>query len=470
MRSFVVSRSQRQRSVNYCRRRNNAFAIEIFPSTLAHLAPSFSSSSSSSSSSSPEDQYVKLQNDTRALVERASYKVRGSVHHSKLRRHHISVFCDAVRAGLLQEKSMLYNSSSTADSTSNCDATKQLVADLGRVGANQGIMPDFSNTKALRGYALGHFGRARLLSELVTQVEPDWLTSRVSELFSISSSTNTSRQDDVGCRKSDDGITVASLGGGCAYDFVALSALSEFIGGPRIAATVYEYEPAWKEVVADVETIVQDMIARSCRNNENSINNDISSSTSTSSSSSSINGTQQHQHKCGFEFCDITLPLDASSNEPLASMIDSTQIFSCSYVVAENAVKLRQNNFEFFRQLFAEASEGSLFFFTETTHRLWPEFIDLGRHDDASMRVSIPHIRCGKAGWQLALLKDSTSTANNNFTTTSASTTNSSKTEHEHERELYERFTKDNLAHLLRLDRGWRRDERKVRGAKLLKN
>jgi len=215
---------------------------------------------------------------------------------------------------------------------------------------------------------------------------------------------------------------------------VAISALSDFLRGPRIQATVYEYEPAWKNIVADVETIVR----ANCSNNDGNTND--------------VTG-QQRQHECGFELCDITSALDASTNEAIASVVDSTNIFSCSYVVAENAVKLRQNKFEFFRQLFLEASNGSLFFFTETTHRLWPEFIDLAQR--CSIRFSTRHIRCGKAGWQLVLLKDS-----------AAGSSNSNSLVSVEERELYERFKRDNIAHLLRLDRGWKRDERKERGVK----
>mmetsp|Transcript_21935 Transcript_21935/g.46270 ORF Transcript_21935/g.46270 Transcript_21935/m.46270 type:complete len:446 (+) Transcript_21935:54-1391(+) len=429
-------------------------------SILGYYRPSFRPEAflarcSLSTSSSPDEvdqqRYAKLQNDARDLVQRASFKVRGSAHHTKLRRRHITLFCDAVREGLIHRDGTLYNS--TNDHQHRCDATKKLVADLGGIGANQGIMPDFSSPKALRGYALGHFGRAQLLSELVTQTEPDWLDERVSELFSVPSAPS-SQQHAVKAGDRKDGekeVTLASLGGGCGYDFVALAALSEYLGGPRIAATVYEYEPAWKEIVEDVESVVRDVFAGS---------QDPSHHTTITTE----NRSQRPTHECGFEFCDITSPLNSSSNEALASEIHSIQVFSCSYVVAENAVKLQQNGFVFFRQLFAEATDGSLFLFTETTHRLWPDFIDLVRCHNACdadnggplIRVTIPHIRRGKSGWQLALLKSSTA---GNAEASAGQTT-------KRENELYERFKRDNIAHLSRLDRGWKRDARKVRGAK----
>jgi len=402
-------------------------------------------SSSSSLLSGIDHEHAKLRREALALVERASFKVQGSKHHAKLRRRHIAIFCDAIRSGLLHNKSTLYNDQYSKYS---CEATKELTANLGEIGANMGIMPDFSNARALRGYALGHFGRARLLSELVAQPEPDWLISKVSQIFSESSdigSSSRKNRDDSNIDKSsyslndENEITVASLGGGCGYDFVALVALSEFLKGPKIAATVYEYEPAWKDVLADVESVVQDVLS--------SKNNNITSP----------------PHKCAFESCDITSPLDSSSNEALASVVESTQIFSCSYVVAENAIALRKNKFEFFRQLFSKASDGSLFFFTETTHRLWPELIDLASKNDhlasSSMRIAVPHIRCGKSGCQLALLKDCAAGDRGN-------STNSESVLDEYQQKLYERFQIDNLSHLSRLDRGWKRDKRKVRGAK----
>jgi len=430
------------------------------------------------------DEYAKLQQETRSLVHRASFKVRGSVHHAKLRRAHVGVYCRALREGLIRGTETGTGTGTGAGTnktlyrTNSCDATKQLRADLGGIGANKGVMPDFSNPDALRGYALDHFGRALLLSELVTQPGPDWLQQRVSELFSVASSYSPTLpveadfpkdSDDHDHDDDDKEIVLASLGGGCGYDFVALAALSDYLRGPKIAATVYEYEPAWKDIVADVETAVHNLSHTANASTRNSRSNNHHNTTA----------RRSHIHGCGFDSCDITAPLDSPSNESLAAAIDSIQIFSCSYVVAENAIKLRQTRFEFFKQLFSEAPDGSLFLFTETTHRLWPEILDLvrthnknvggeGKNESASIRVAIPHIRCGKSGWHLALLKNNSEARNHKILSpwTSNHANNSSSELPRRERELYERFRRDNIAHLSRLDRGWKRDVRKVRGAK----
>jgi len=390
------------------------------------------------------------------LVDRASRKVPGSAKHANLRRRHCAVVCEAVREGLLRSKNGTSKSKSRTLLSDNqypngfCAATRELTASLGGIGADQGIMPAFSDPRALRGYALGHFGRVRLISDLVSQSEPRWLASAMAGAFaddpSLSTRTGNHNDNDNAMTTVGEELRVASLGGGCGYDFVALAALSAFLGGPGIAATVYEYEPAWRDVLVDVEGVLRDVLGEATPRSNAS-----------------------HYHRCGFEPCDITSPLDAVRNQALLSAVGSTRVFVCSYVVAENAVALRTNRFAFFRQLFAEAPEGSLFLFAETTHRLWPELIDVARETNTNhrssslsfssshiMRIAIPHIRCGKSGWQLVLFKDSTV----------GDRGDEAFLEDDPQQKLLERFRRDNLAHLSRLERGWKRHTRKVRGSK----
>lgn len=337
----------------------------------------------------------RLVHTIRDLVARAAQKTPGSVRHRKLWRHYMHRYCQDVQASI----------SRTVESQVDWNATRTLETNLGAVGANTGVMPDFSNPGALHGYTLNHFGRARLLGDFINQSEPDWLQKRVDELFSSDATTP--------CQ-------VASLGGGPGYDFVSLSALSDFRQGPMVHATVYEYEPAWRDIVTTIESAVH-----------------------------SISDRAMDQHSCGFAGCDITLPLSAAVNAEIGSRAQSsTNVVVCSYCIAENAVRLSEQDFCFFRHIFAEATDGLLFLFTETTHRLWPDLIDIATK--AGLRISTPHISSGKAGWQLALLKD----GNENKSITTI------------DKELYDRFTRDNRAHGTRLDRGWKRQLRKNRGSK----
>jgi len=165
--------------------------------------------------------------------------------------------------------------------------------------------------------------------------------------------------------ESSDGVCRAiSLGGGPAFDFVALSLLANVISqdygvakGPAVHATVVDYEEGWGHCAKVVATAL-----------------------------AKCNESESRHTMDAFGRCDINKSLHDEVNtvvkEALRSSVDDSatiavsaapHIFVASYVVAENAAGLRKSNFRFFRDLMRTAAPGSLFVFTETTHRLWPE-------------------------------------------------------------------------------------------------
>ena len=419
------------------------------------------------------------------LRQQASRKLDGSTAQTKLWRYYIRVVCDSVWAGLLleQQHGRRRDDKEEQESFRTTAAGKHLETALG-VGADTGRMPDFSNPAALQEYTLQHFGRVQLLADVLfaPQQQPAWWSARVKELLAVPrhpapprppsrwDGTEDTNAEDAGSRRSRTTVSVASLGGGCGYDFIALAALSDFLHGPVIQTTVYDYEPAWHGIVTDVARILQ-----------------------RSSEPMRVDGRRRSrpppQHDCGFAGCDITAPLDATVNAALAAVMPMVPIVTCSYVVNENAQQLRQTQFVFFQQVFEEAADGTVFIFTDTTHRLWPDLIDLARQTN-QMRLSLPHIRAGKAGWQLVLLKDVTAGFLSSFWSFPSTTGTTSRIPSDHchrskgnihsqgnskttrsilsaqEEVLYERFTRDNSTHLARLKRGWHRDAKKVRGAK----
>jgi hypothetical protein len=115
-------------------------------------------------------------------------------------------------------------------------------------------------------------------------------------------------------------------------------------------------------------------------------------------------------------------------------------------------VKLRQGfplPFVFFRDVFSQAKENSIFVFTETTHRLWPELVDVAL-ETAGFDVAFPRRNGrGKSGRQLILRKRA------GATTLSA--------EAMEQREAFER---DSAAHKRKIQVGFRRERRKIPGAK----
>ena len=84
----------------------------------------------------------------------------------------------------------------------------------------------------------------------------------------------------------------------------------------------------------------------------------------------------------------------------------------------------------------------------------------------SSIRVSIPHIRCGKDGWYLGFLKGCAGEEEFASSSCGISDVRGFGELSKEERKLYEQHRRDNLYHISRLKLGWKRDERKLRGAK----
>ena len=359
----------------------------------------------------------------------------------------------------------------------DADATAQLGFELG-VAADHGKMPSFGDGGARAGYALDYFCRVKLLGDVLfgermngwrhhqneeqQKKAPSYLGDTITDL--LCSSTNR----DV-CR-------IGSLGGGPGFDHVAatvlathaalereiqycidtnaeasfpaddgqesnglprldvenvLSHLSSRTTSPmtRIETTVYEYEAGWDDIIPFMEQSTQ-----------------------------SVLDLGQARHSCRFAGCDITLPLTHDANAECYQQAQCTDLWICSYCVAENAVRLRANDYIFFVELFEAAQEGAVFVFTETTHRLWPEIIDVatkadgrnGKEAAGGYDVAFPRIQRGrgKAGFQLALRKTSGATLGEDVQATC------------------ERFRRDNAMHELKISGGYQRQKRKIRGAK----
>ena len=283
------------------------------------------------------------------------------------------------------------------------DATTALTAALGKA-VDEGTMPSFEEPGARAGYALGLFGRARLLADLLflDTVEPVFVhrenKEKIRNLLPNGMIHNNSRI-----------CNIISLGGGPGYDFVAAALVASFenecaafakrnsrkrtkstLQSTRpslsIRATVYDYESGWSDLIETVSEATRAILP---------------------------NGSQYHCHFGGR--CDITLPLSHSSNinTDILKNVIPADVFVCQYCVAENAAKLRLSNFEFFRELFDLAKEESVIIFTETTHRIWPELVSLiiANQDEMSpstssgFEVAFPFTRRGRNGVCMVLRK-----------------------------------------------------------------
>ena len=283
------------------------------------------------------------------------------------------------------------------------DATTALTAALGKA-VDEGSMPSFEEPGARAGYALGLFGRARLLADLLflDTVEPVFDQEENEEnIWNLL--PNTIIHNNSRC------CNIVSLGGGPGYDFVAAALVASFqnecaafadhkthkrhkstLQSTRsslsIHATIYDYELGWSDLVETVSKATRAVLP---------------------------NGSQYHCHFGGQ--CDITLPLSHSSNinTDISEKASTSDVLVCQYCVAENAATLRLSNFGFFRELFDLAKEESVIIFTETTHRIWPELICLLTKEEnkispsknSGFQVSFPFTRRGRNGVCMVLRK-----------------------------------------------------------------
>jgi len=398
-----------------------------------------------------------------------SVKQRGSESYRRSYNKWSSTALDNIRHAL---------AASSLPTKPDADATAQLGFELG-VAADYGAMPSFADGGARAGYALDYFCRVTLLGDvLFGERMMRWRRQDGEQQQALSSSAQSSYLgdtiNDLLCSPNQEVCRIGSLGGGPGFDHVAAVVLATHtslerevqqcidakaassldLGDdeeddslprievedvlthlstrtrpsiPRIETTVYEYEAGWDDIIPHMDRSTQSVLDLGTR------------------------------HSCSFAGCDITVPLSHSANTECMKNAQTTDLWICSYCVAEKAIRLRAKDYVFFVELFDAAKEGAVFIFTETTHRLWPELIVVATKTSGSIEriasgfdVTFPRIQRGrgKAGFQLALRKRAGATLGEDVQTTC------------------ERFRRDNAMHEIKMSGGYKRQKRKIPGAK----
>ena len=307
-------------------------------------------------------------------------------------------------------------------------ATEELDFQLGH-GADLGIMPSFSDPGARSGYALGLFCRVSLLADLLMNtgdILPPVFAKDFNDLLCIHDKSESTESST--CR-------LVSIGGACGYDFVSAALAATFHSSGdnvKVIATVFDYEEGWADLVDALSAAARDVLPS--------------------------NGLSCH---FGGK-CDITKSLSHASNAGCLQTVKSTDLWTCQYCIAENALQLRESNFCFFEDLFRETKDGALFVFTETTHRVWPELLDvvlalqndnvddksepLGRKNDLSFEVAFPSVGGrNKTGRQMIIRKKTGAIIN------------------QEQLALCDEFRRDSQKHNERVRKGIVRQKRKVR-------
>jgi hypothetical protein len=299
------------------------------------------------------------------------------------------------------------------------------------VAADVGEMPSFSHAGSRSGYAVDFFCRSRLLSDILMDVDnptlpPHWKDTFLEKrlLFGEESASHSQSTTTMTTTTS---CNITSLGGGPGFDFVAAALVATYNtagnGNAKVHATIMDYEEGWQDLVEAMNVATQTTL-------------------------------QQPGFSCAWGGkCDITQPLTHPNNAATLKVIPTTDLWSCQYCVSENLRKLRETDYVFFRDLFEAAPVGALFLFTETTTRVWPDFLDMVQTDFPYMEIGFPKRTSGrsKKSPQMVLCKQSPGDV---------------CPVHPRDLELADEFRRYLERHERKLDNGWERQVRKIRGSK----
>ena len=274
------------------------------------------------------------------LAEKSALRQRGSKSYQKAWRHWLHLSIDAIRDELLQ----------TLPHPVDENKLEDLSFSLG-VAADVGEKPSFENAGARSGYALDYLCRARLLADLF--------------IYSDTYSSDHLRNE---CH-------LTSIGGGPGFDHVAAALVSIFNAAGNselivpVHTTVLDYESGWNNLVDAMNEATNNALP-----------------------------TKGKLHCAWGGVCDITRSIHHESNINCLDVVKSTTLWTCQYCVAENAFKLKDSDYIFFRELLFAAAYGATFWITETTPRMWPKFYELilqynDENDHSMLSIEFPYMR-----------------------------------------------------------------------------
>lgn len=317
---------------------------------------------------------------------------------------------------------------------------EELFFNLG-VASDMGQMPSFEDAGARSGYALEFFCRARNLADLYLDTYNEYFEFPQFWLEGL-------RESPIlggGLSGADcNPYSMVSLGGGPGFDFVSAAVATSFSSyyveairddqqeeisndNLNIHATILDYEEGWGDLVHSMTNSTQTLLEHSATN-----------------------------LRCDWGGkCDITKSIFHPSNAACSMMLESTNLWTCQYCVAENAHKLDESKYIFFKELFQHARPGSLFVLSEVHPRLWPKFYNLLLEEEC---CCIEEVGFNKKGRQMLFRKG--------VADPSIQREQQRPIMSEKDLKLLIKFEELMMCHERKIEAGWQRQEPKMRGAK----
>mmetsp|Transcript_72007 Transcript_72007/g.204367 ORF Transcript_72007/g.204367 Transcript_72007/m.204367 type:complete len:316 (-) Transcript_72007:112-1059(-) len=313
------------------------------------------------------------------------------------------------------------------------------------------MMPSFESGSERAKYTIRHLPtRAAKVADILYLQQTDFVQAAVKRVLrpgcelGAAGAAGAAEDDAEGERR----CNVMSLGGGPGFDFLSMALLSDYVGGVGVDALVLDYEAGWEECV---ESVAEALGANGF---------------GVYSAEDSGGGGQRRRHRCTFGECDITQALDHPSNVAVQKYMAASTVFVAAYVVEENRLALRRNGYIFFRNIMQVAQPGSLFVFTETTHRQWPDIVQTAMEscgDECAVERAgverawdfvFPRVQ-GKRGNQLVMVKNAPvrPASSYDFCSTSAPLLEDETWISEREREQLVLFKRDDEMHQARVGR-----------------
>ena len=160
-------------------------------------------------------------------------------------------------------------------------------------------------------------------------------------------------------------LTLHAYGGGPGFEILGLCLIHKFLELPgNVKGVSLDNEEGWADAVEAVNAVI--------RNEE-------------------IGGEAR------FETCDISIPLEGVT--PVADIV------TFAYVVLENCTLLRETEYRFLKDLFAQSAAGTTFLFIDSSPRMWPDITRLVVTDEETEGnvFEFTHLKMATCKWTLLL-------------------------------------------------------------------